>query len=87
MPKRVLMILAVLLLVEVFLVLIAPQVDLQDGVPRSFGMHVSVQVFLGVVMIELSSRPANRLRHLLCEAFASAPSGARRLPAASVLRC
>jgi hypothetical protein len=77
----------VLLLVEVFLVLIAPQVDLQDGIPRNFGMHVSVQVFLGMVSMALSCRPANRLRHLLSEAFACSPPGAQQMAAASILRC
>jgi hypothetical protein len=87
MPKRVLVLLAMLLLFEVFLVLVAPQVDLEDGAPSGYARPMAAEAFLSAVSAALSCRFANRLRQHYSNHSTLSPPGAHVIAAASVLRC
>lgn len=86
MPKRLLMLLAMLLLVQVFLVLVVPQVDLEDGSPTNLEGRVLLTAFLSPVAempaFPSATRGAGRMADPMWPTH-----GARAILGASVLRC
>lgn len=85
MPKRVLMLLAMLLLIQVFLVLVVPQVDLEDGAPTNIEGRVLLAAFLGLISGLQASYSATRGAGRMADSTWTAHGARAKL--AAVLRC
>jgi NADH:ubiquinone oxidoreductase subunit 6 (subunit J) len=87
MSKRALILIALSLAVMVFLVLVMPQVDLDDGVLRDVQWQVQMLVFALLATALIIHLPMTIVRSAGNHHPADAPPGALPLLSSSMLRC
>lgn len=87
MSKRALILIALSLAVVVFLVLVLPQVDLDDGVLRDVQWQVQMLVFALLALASLIHLPLDHFRSHWENVSSTAPPGALAALNTSILRC